>query len=75
MCVPEKIGELLVLPAFARGPVAIFDEIDSPYIGKIFECRRAHKTKWTVGKCPKQKWSVCEITGHSSRSALGQCML
>jgi hypothetical protein len=71
MRVPEKIGELLVLPVLARGPVAIFDEIDSRYVGEIFEFRQAHEIKRTVGKGARQKRSFSEFTEHSSRSALG----
>ena len=75
MRVPEKIGELLVLPVFARGPVAIFEEIDSRYVGEIFEFRQAHEIKWTVGECAGQKRSFSEFREHSSRSALGRRIL
>jgi hypothetical protein len=34
--VPEKIGQLPGLPVLARGPIAVFDELNRRYIGKIF---------------------------------------
>jgi hypothetical protein len=63
------------LPVFARGAVAVFDEIDSRYVGEIFEFRQAHEIKWTVGKGARQKRSFSEFTEHSSRSALGRRIL
>ena len=48
--VPEKIGQLPGLPVLARGPIAVFDELNRRYIGKIFLNRWSEKAQGTITK-------------------------
>jgi hypothetical protein len=66
MRVPKEIGQLSVLPAFARSSVAILDKINYCYIGKIFLGRWIQEREWTIAICSGVKRPGCKIREHSN---------
>jgi len=62
--VPEKIGQLFVLPSLSRGPIAILDEVNCRNMREVLLDRRSQKSKWTFSVGSRLKRPRCEIGKH-----------
>ena len=64
MRVPEKIGQLFVLPSLTRRSIAILDEVNRRNMRHFFLYRWNGKTKWTFSVGSRLKRPRCEIRKH-----------
>jgi hypothetical protein len=61
---PEKIGQLLVLPVLARGPVAILDQVNGGYVCQILLNGTAEEAEGAITECIGPKRTVSENGKH-----------